>query len=140
MTRQAAQALIGTRVEAWTAANGIYVGTLVEVRGSPWRGTVEIDGVLRPADFEYGRPRPRRGFRPGERLEVGGINIRPTTERGISYLSALVAAREHLRGVQHRLPRPSYHHQLLTDTLDYLEQQINAEFQQPEAQSHDPEN
>lgn len=91
MNRQAAEALVGSRVQAWTAANGIYIGTLVGVtNGKPWRGRVLIDGVCSPAQaFEIGRSKPRRGFRPGETIEVGGTNIKPTDERGLSYEEAV---------------------------------------------------
>jgi hypothetical protein len=90
MTRQEAEQLIGERVFAWTAANGEYVGTLVEVKGRPWRGVVFVTGVVSPATpWEAGRFSQRRGFRPGDRIEVGGVNIKLTTERGRTYLDCL---------------------------------------------------
>ena len=91
MTRSEAESLIGQRVEVWTAANGTYVGVLEEVKATrPWRGVVLIDGVLKCAQlFEYGRTRQRRGKRPGERIEAGGVNIRPTEATGGSYREAL---------------------------------------------------
>ena len=86
MKRKEAETKIGTRVYAWKVANGTYFGKLVEViPGKKWRGIVEIDGVVTPAHhFEFGRV-VRRGFRPGERIEVGGVNITfdVLTETGI---------------------------------------------------------
>ncbi len=63
-------------VVAWTAANGIYVGKLVKIDGRPWRGTVKITGIRQPATIvDYTRQYPRRGFRVGEELEVGGASV-----------------------------------------------------------------
>lgn len=83
--------LVGTRVQAWTSANGVYSGTLVEVIPSrPWRGRVLIDGVVEPAcPWEMGKV--RRGKRPGETIEVGGVNISATTLPGRTYLECLEA-------------------------------------------------
>ena len=94
MNRKEAEKLIGTRVQAWTAANGTYVGTLTGViPAAKWRGTILITGVLAPAHhFEYGRGIVRRGFRPGQTIEVGGVNISPSDAEGTDYLSALTAA------------------------------------------------
>jgi hypothetical protein len=93
MTRQEAEKLIGSRVEAWTAANGVYVGELVRVvPRRPWRGVVRITGVLRAATaWEVRRVRQRRGFRTGEEIEVGGVNIKPTEATGTTYLEVLRA-------------------------------------------------
>lgn len=90
MRKVEAEALLGKKVRAWTAANGEYVGTLVKVAGSPWRGTVEISGVLKPAQhFERGAV-VRRGFRVGDLIEVGHTSVRPTEAVGHStYLAAL---------------------------------------------------
>lgn len=64
----------------WTAANGNYVGTLVEVAGSPWRGTVKIDGILLAAHHsEFGQV-VRRGFRVGELIEAGNSSISPVND------------------------------------------------------------
>lgn len=93
MNRNEANNLIGQQVEAWTAANGIYVGEFVEMltpRGRPWRAKVRITGVLSVADCEYARAgRQRMGFRIGDTIEVGNSSIRPTTETGVTYLEAL---------------------------------------------------
>jgi hypothetical protein len=87
-----AQALIGSRVSAWTAMNGVYVGTLYSVFGSPWRASVTITGILEPASHLQDGKVCRRGFRVGEKLEVGGSSIRPTSAEGLpSYLAVLEA-------------------------------------------------
>lgn len=90
MKRKEAEALVGSRVSAWTSANGCYVGTLIEVYGSPWRGKVRITGTTKVAvPFEAGRATQRRGFREGDVIEVGGSNVKPTDEEGVTYLQAL---------------------------------------------------
>ncbi len=82
MRKIEAEQLIGKQVRVWTAANGVYVGTLEVVSGSPWRGMVSITGVVEPAHhFDHGTI-CRRGFRPGEVLEAGGACIKETTESG----------------------------------------------------------
>lgn len=98
MTRKEAESLIGTPVEAWTSANGIYAGTLVEVvakgKGSPWRGVVRIESVWSPAQhFERGEV-CRTGKQIGETIEVGGVNIKPTESVGapVDYLESLESA------------------------------------------------
>lgn len=99
MRRAEAESLKGERVFVWTAMNGQYVGTLESVEGSPWRGTVLITGVIEPACvFDMTRMRPRRGFRPGERITAGGVNIKPTDLVGMSYLDALRAQLEKFSG------------------------------------------
>ena len=107
MRRKEAEKLLGTNVQAWTSANGVYVGVLREVYGSPWRGKVEITGVLTPAvPMEFGRMHQRRGLRPGFVVDVGGCNIKPTADVGASYLESLqvqLRAYEHmLQGCQDR--------------------------------------
>jgi hypothetical protein len=93
MRLKEAQALIGTRVSAWTAMNGTYVGILQSVEGSPWRGRVRITGILTPASHLQHGQVCRRGFRVGEELDVGGSNIKPTTAEGsLSYLEVLQRA------------------------------------------------
>lgn len=73
--------------------NGSYTGVLVEVKtspGRPWRGVVKVDGVLEAAAYETMRGvRQRSGFRPGDEIEVGGINIQLSGLDGTSYLEAL---------------------------------------------------
>lgn len=89
-TRQQAETWIGGAVEVWTAANGEYVGILESISGKPWRGTVRITGIVRPAQvFEWKRSHRRRGFRPGQLITAGGVNIKRTTQSGVSYLEAL---------------------------------------------------
>lgn len=91
MNRQEAEAMIGQQVSAWTAANGIYAGELIEVLPyRPWRGKVKVTGVQTAACFETARgTRQRRGFRPGDVIEVGGVNIQPTSDGGKSYGEAM---------------------------------------------------
>lgn len=101
MNRVEAVKVIGRRVRAWTATNGVYVGTLREVKaehGLPWRGVVLVDGVLEVAiHFESGGF-VRRGYRPGETLEVGGQNVSLTDEAGSrTYEEALMAHIEFIR-------------------------------------------
>lgn len=96
MNKAQALNLIGHRVDVWTSANGCYVGTLKEIvaeKGRPWRGRVLIDGILAPAQhFERGSA-CRRGFRVGEVIEAGGVNIHPTEATGAQdYLIILEAA------------------------------------------------
>lgn len=92
MKRADAQNLIGQPVSAWTAANGTYVGTLEEVivnPGSPWRARVRITGVLSSAHHHEKGRTVRKGFRIGQEIEVGGINVEPTDQIGTTYRQAL---------------------------------------------------
>lgn len=106
MTREEAQALVGRRVAVWTAMNGQYAGTLVRVLarpGLPWRAVVRVTGVHEPAvPWEMGRAVQRRGFRPGEEMEVGGACVKPSEEPGTSYLEALRAALARYEGMSAR--------------------------------------
>ena len=109
MNRVEAARVIGQRVSAWTAANGVYVGTLREVKaelGSPWRGVVLIDGVLEVAvHFERGAY-VRRGYRPGETIEVGGQSVALTAATGAkTYEEALLAHIEFIRKSVERDPQ-----------------------------------
>lgn len=109
MNKIDAQALVNQRVSAWTASSGVYVGSLVEVitqKGSPWRGRVLITGVLEVAcHWEIGCSGPiRKGFRPGDEIEVGGVNIKPTTADGTTYEAALESSIAKLRGWIERDP------------------------------------
>ena len=100
MKNKEAQALIGTRVQVWTAMNGVYVATLEAVFGSPWRASAKITGILEPAShLQHGKV-CRRGFRVGEQIEVGGSSIKPTEAEGsLSYLEVLEAASAQHRSV-----------------------------------------
>ncbi|TAL72869.1 MAG: hypothetical protein EPN79_02175 [Burkholderiaceae bacterium] len=103
MNKTEAQEFLGRMVSAWTAANGTYVGTLIEVvaaKGRPWRGRVRITGVLTIAcHWEIGCSGPiRKGFRPDDEIEVGGLNIKPCEHEGTTYLAALEASNDELRG------------------------------------------
>jgi len=109
MNRAEASQAIGQRVQAWTAANGVYVGTLREVRtrqGAPWRGVVLIDGILEVAvHFERGGF-VRRGYRPGETLEAGGQSISPTNDEGFkTYEEALLGHIEFISRAIERDPK-----------------------------------
>lgn len=109
MNRTEAARSVGKRVRAWTAANGVYVGTLREIKakqGSPWRGVVLVDGVVEVAThFERGSLM-RRGYRPGETLEVGGQSISLTDEAGFrTYEEALLGHIEFVRLAVERNPR-----------------------------------
>jgi hypothetical protein len=42
MLKKEAEKFVGKNVSCWTGLNGCYVGELVEVYGSPWRGKVKI--------------------------------------------------------------------------------------------------
>lgn len=108
MNRKQADALVGQSVRAWTAANGIYVGTLVSVSGSPWRGQVRVTGIIEPAQhFERGAL-CRRGFRYGETIEVGHSSITPCQDPGrIDYVDALIARKEKLRAMAQHSARYS---------------------------------
>lgn len=112
MNKAEAQALIDQRVSAWTASSGVYVGTLAEViseKGRPWRGRVRITGVLEVAcHWQIGCSGPiRKGFRPGDEIEVGGVNIKPTSVEGTTYAAALEASIAKLRGWIERDPEDS---------------------------------
>jgi len=91
MTYKEALKHIGRNVRAWTAANGVYTGQLVEVikqQKRPWKGQVLINGVIKPASFEHSRP-DRKGFRRGTVIEVSGVSIKPSEAVGGTYLEAL---------------------------------------------------
>lgn len=91
MNRQEAEKLIGQKCLAWTSANGEYVGILEEVIPKrPFRAKIRITGVLSPACvFDVTRFTPRKGFRPGDSIEIGGVNLKTTDLEGGSYLDAL---------------------------------------------------
>jgi len=121
-----AKKLLGTQVRAWTSMNGQYVGELVELFGSPWRGKVRITGVLQPAAVEYARgSRQRRGMRPGDEIEVGGTNVTPIDVPGTSYLDALIADMNRIaKLIPNAGPKDEGH---LTWTVQQRQQQIDEE-------------
>ncbi len=80
MNRKDAIALIRKPVRVWTAANGEYVGELLEVFRTPWRGKVRITGILAEAQHYERGGVCRRGFRVGELIEAGNSSIRPAAE------------------------------------------------------------
>lgn len=76
MKRDEALRLVGRQVGVWTAANGKYNTTVVEILPrSPWRARVRVTTIAEPAQhFERGQA-CRRGFRVGEELEVGHSSV-----------------------------------------------------------------
>jgi hypothetical protein len=84
--------LIGHRVSISMGADGVYVGEILELTGSPWTGRVRITGVTSPArHFENGIV-CRRGYRPGEFVTAPSKAISPAKDCGHpSYLEALQA-------------------------------------------------
>lgn len=100
MTRDEALLALHQTFGIWTGLNGCYVGTLeevIQVPRKPWRAKLRITGVLGVAQHAHQGHACRRGFRPGETMEVGGINIKPLTAdeqaRSTDYLTALQRAR-----------------------------------------------
>lgn len=126
MNREEADSIVGQSVTAWTAANGIYVGLLESVqaiKGRPWRGTVRVTGVLEIAQhFERGHV-VRRGFRPGETLEVGGSNIKLAAPQqvGSDYLAALERAQRYAERVLADTTRVIAHPGMWEGTLQALQ-------------------
>lgn len=72
MRISSAKKLIGQRVVATTLSMGEYVGILLEARGSPWRASIRVTGMLRPPPTRR-RGKPERSFRIGQLMEVGGV-------------------------------------------------------------------
>jgi hypothetical protein len=132
MNRKEAEKLVGQPVSAWTAMNGVYVGPLISIFGSPWRGRVAITGVVQPAAIELSRgDRQRRGFRPGGEIEVGGSSIQPV-EAGFTgyatYLDALVASEASLReSLQHPAAASDRNRGTLERVLEHRQRQVAAE-------------
>jgi len=132
VNRKEAQLLVGKSVSAWTAMNGVYVGRLVSISGSPWRGTVAITGVVQPVAIELSRgDRQRKGFRPGDTIEVGGSSIQPVENDFVghrTYLDALVAAEESLRSnLEHPAAASDRNRGTLERVLEYRRKQIAQE-------------
>jgi hypothetical protein len=92
MNKNEAQKLVGRRVCVGMGADGVYVGELLELQGSPWRGRVRITGVLSPARHLANGAVCRRGYRPGEFVDAGQGTVAPTHEAGkATYLEAVSA-------------------------------------------------
>lgn len=86
------QELMGRRVRVDLGADGIYVGEMLELGGSAWRGRVRITGVLSPAQHLVSGAVARRGHRPGEFVAALDTQLAPTVEIGhATYLTALEA-------------------------------------------------
>lgn len=91
MKKEEAKKLLNTRVLAKTPMRGSYVGNLIEVvENRPWRGKVKITGVVDYPVLQEGAMRSHRKCKEiGDIIEVGGVNIEPTTETGYSPKEAL---------------------------------------------------
>lgn len=98
MLRDQALQLLGAplTLKAWTSRNGIYLGRLLEItKDKPWRAVLEVTGVIKAAAHaEMGMVR-RRGYRLGEKINIGGSSLmRPTEEElqhvGRSYFMTLL--------------------------------------------------
>lgn len=86
------QALMGRRVRIALGADGTYVGEMLELGESAWRGRVRITGVVSPAQHLGSSPVARRGHRPGEFVEASDAQLVQTAEIGhATYLAALEA-------------------------------------------------
>ena len=131
MNRKEAESLVGKQVSAWTAMNGVYIGRLMSISGSPWRGKVAITGVVQPVAIELSRgDRQRRGFRPGETIDVGGSSIQKVESSypgHATYLEALVAAEVSLREGLSRASSDDRNRGTLERVLGYRRKQIAAE-------------
>ena len=82
MDKQEAQAHIGKRVSVHTFIRGEYEGVLIEVKtfpGKPWRGLINIDKIVAPADPEGWTSGPYRTKEIGEHIEAGAVSIEPIT-------------------------------------------------------------
>jgi hypothetical protein len=86
------QELMGRRVRVDLGADGIYVGEMLELGESAWRGRVRITGVVSPAQHLVSGTVARRGHRPGEFVDASDAQLVPTIESGhATYLAALEA-------------------------------------------------
>ena len=82
MDKQQARAHIGKRVRVFTYIRGEYEGILIEVKSlprKPWRGLIEIDKILAPADSEGWSSGPHRTKEIGEIIQAGAVSIYPIT-------------------------------------------------------------
>lgn len=128
MNKAQALTLVGKPVEAWTAANGCYLGELLEVLPTrPWRAKVRISSVLSAAQHYERGGVVRRGFREGEVIEVGNSSVKPAGEAcGTDYLSALRADLAKHQAWLDRDPEGRYAW-LHKDSIDALTQVMAAE-------------
>ena len=86
------QTLMGRRVRVDLGAEGIYVGEMLELGGSAWRGRVRITGVASPARHLVAGQVARRGHRPGEFVEASEAQLTQAADAGhATYLAALEA-------------------------------------------------
>lgn len=92
VTENEAQKLVGRRVRVALGADGVYVGELLELAGTPWRGRVRVTGVLEPARHLDRGGVCRRGHRPGEFVDVSHATVGPAEKPGrATYLEAVQA-------------------------------------------------
>lgn len=84
--------LVGRRVRVDLGADGVYVGELLELPNTAWRGRVRITGVVAPAQHLVQGAAARRGHRPEEFVDAAEAQLSPTSETGYTtYLAALQA-------------------------------------------------
>jgi len=81
MRKSDAEKLIGKPVSCWTALNGCYIGELIEVYGSPWRGKVKIlevnsYPVQGLSEFAKGI-KYRKPYKYGDIKDFGNSSIKP---------------------------------------------------------------
>jgi len=124
MRREEAEQLIGTLVSAWTAWRGAYAGELIEpVPSRPWRGKVRVQFVV-----ELPMGDRARILKPGEILEVGGVNIKPfdgvplTWQRSIEHL--LAHAEQFLADWEKRSAEASYHMRGEAGGIEYTKRMV----------------
>jgi len=79
MKRAEAEKLIGKNVICWTGLRGSYIGELLEVFNSPWRGNVKILAIntypTQGLSSERTGFMARKPFNYGEIRDFGGVNI-----------------------------------------------------------------
>ena len=79
MLRKDAEKMIGKVVCCWTGLRGSYVGELIELYGSPWRGKVKILSVIEYPVQGLSQNRmgffARKPFNYGEIKDFGNGNI-----------------------------------------------------------------
>ena len=74
MQRSEADGHIGKPVLVRSMVQGTYTGILLSVEGSPWRGRVQVTGLIKPAvHYEQVKGLTRRGYRVGETMEARAV-------------------------------------------------------------------
>lgn len=105
MLRKDAEKLVGKNVHCWTGLWGEYIGELVEVYGSPWRGNVKILEVVKyPVQGlnNIGSGfRERKPFNYEEIKDFGNSSIKPCNEPVNDYdKSLLTVLEEQIRSME----------------------------------------